>query len=391
MIAAVDLPEGGGETTRLKTLVYALKAAGNQVDILLENTSGNVNEEYLKTKGEINGIPFEYILGDTKPLKGADFFLAKARAIRLFKKRLDALHKAQKIDVIWFNMLAAHTIWPLTTWARQRGIKTIHSYEDERIKGSGIKRRLIYANQWVADNWLSRGADAIVVISYYLKDKYERLTRGKVPVVVIPTIVEADTWFAGPIPENEVPVLLYYGSFYGFDEIELVIDAVGLLKDKGIKTKLWMAGHNRKKPEYMSGLQQYILSKNLGDTVELKGFTPHKEIINYIRKSNILIGLRKDEPWSSTGLSTKLSEYLSTGRPVIATAAGDATRYLTHGENAILMPPGITVTKLAATIEKLVSDKNLQQKLGKAGRETALSHFDIGVVAKVLKGMLLKL
>ena len=388
MIAAVDLPEGGGETTRLKTLVYSLKQAGNKVHILLENTSGNVNESFLKPKGDINGIQFEYILGNTKPLKGTEFFTGKAKAIRLFKKKLNTMHQSQKIDVIWFNMLAAHTIWPLTKWAKKRGIKVVHSYEDERIKGRGLKRRLIYANQWIADKYLTSAADAIVAISYYLKDKYEKLTSRKVPVVIIPTIVEPDKWFAGPPPDNKIPILLYYGSFYGFDEIELIIDAIKVLTENGTPVKLWLAGYNRKKPEYMISLQEYISSNDLDKHIEMKGFTPHDEIIEYIRQSDVLIGLRKDDAWSSTGLSTKLSEYLSTGRPIIATAIGDNTRYLTNGENAILMQPGCSASELSQTIADLISDKSLQNRIGAAGRKTAMEKFEVGVVAGTLREML---
>ncbi|MDQ3073248.1 MAG: glycosyltransferase family 4 protein [Bacteroidota bacterium] len=391
ILAAVDLPEGGGETTRLKTLVNAIKEAGHTVTILLENTSGNVDEKHLSPKGEFNGIPYEYILGDTKPLTGIKFFTSKWKAVSLLKKRLSEMHRKQRVDVVWLNMLAGHTIYPVTGWAKRRGVKIIHSYEDERLKGTGLKRRLIYANQRFADKYLTRVADGVVVISHYLRDKYTALISGKVPVVIIPTVVNAEQWLAAGEPDNKPPVLLYYGSFFGFDEIEKMIDAVKLLNGRGRDVRLHLVGYNRRKPEYMEDIARHVKEAGVSHLVDLKGFTPHDKLKAYIDEANVLIGLRKDDEWSRTGLSTKLSEYLSTGRLVIATAIGDNTHYLEDGKNALLLAPGCSVEELAGVIEKAAEDAGLRSRIGMEGRITALQNFDTGVIIQRINSLLEKI
>ncbi len=390
IIAAVDLPEGGGETTRLKTLAGAIKSAGHKVQILLENTSGNIDDAMLQPRGSFDGVPFRYILGDVKPLTGLRFFTGKYKAVSNLVSEIKQLHSREKVDVIWINQLAFHTIYPLTQLARKLGIKVIHSYEDERIKGNGLKRKLIYYNQLLADKYMSPKADAIVVISHYLKEKYEKLSDGKVPVHIIPTIVNIKNWQVGAEPDNDIPLLLYYGSFYGFDEIELLMDAVKLLKDNGKNVKIYLVGHNRKNPAYMQSLADRANELGLNENVIFKGFTKHDKLREYIAEANVLIGLRKDDEWSRTGLSTKLSEYLSTGRLVICTAIGDNTKYLEDKKSALLMKPGCSARELAETIQLAVDDDILRKQIGNEGFKVAKENFDAEAVKNKINQLLEK-
>ncbi len=388
IIAAVDLPEGGGETTRLKTLASAIKAGGHQVNILLENPSGNIDEANLKVSGETDGIPFRYILGNVHPLKGASFFTGKYKAVKLMLSAIKEMHQQRPVDVIWLNQMAFHTIYPITRLAAKLGIKTVQSYEDDRSKGPGLKRKVIYTNQVAADKYLTSRADGLVVISRHLQQKYTQLSGGNVPVIIIPTVLDTGKWAAGPEKKNNIPTLLYYGAFFGFDEVEKMIEAVGILRKKNVAVQLWLLGYNRRKPEYMEALAAMARQLGLEKQVDFKGFTRHDKLKDYIQESNILIGLRKDDEWSSTGLSTKLSEYLATGRMVICTAIGDNTWYLKDGESAMLMRPGCTATELSVVIETAINDDALRAAIGAAGRQVAISNFDMNVVKENINKLL---
>jgi glycosyltransferase involved in cell wall biosynthesis len=239
----------------------------------------------------------------------------------------------------------------------------------------------------LADKHMSKRANAIVAISYHLKDKFEKYTAHKVPVYIIPTIINAEKWYMDAEPENNIPTLLYYGGFFGFDDIEKMIDAVGILKDKGVIVRLQLIGYNRKKPEYMESLVKRLKTQGLTSEVEMLGFVKHDQLRDYIKNSNILIGLRTDDEWSSSGLSTKLSEYLSTGRAVICSAIGDNVRYLENGKSAVMMRPGTTAQDLANEIERLVTDGERRRKIGEGGRQVALNNFEKNVVKEHINKM----
>jgi glycosyltransferase involved in cell wall biosynthesis len=240
----------------------------------------------------------------------------------------------------------------------------------------------------VADKFLSEKANALVVISYYLKERYTALSGGKVPVAVIPTVLDVNKWDAGPEVSNNIPVLLYYGAFFGFDEIEKMIEAISILKSKAISVKLNLIGHNRRKPQYMDAIAEMIQNLGLTKEVELKGFVKHENLKGFLKEANILIGLRKDDKWSSTGLSTKLSEYLSTGRMVICTAIGDNTKYLKDKESAMLMRPGCSSVELAEVLSAAIADNERRIRIGANGRKVALDNFDFSVAKNDINKLL---
>ncbi|MEH0158394.1 glycosyltransferase family 4 protein [Limibacter armeniacum] len=382
---AADLPEGGGNTTRLKTLVAALRGMGHKVRLLLEHSHGSVSPDMLQLTGDIDGAPFEYIIGTTKKPEGYKFFTKKLSAVFLMRDRIKALHAEEPIDILWFNHSAAHLIYPLSRLAHQLSIKTVHSYEDERVKGSGLKRKLIYANQSFADNRLTKQADHLIVISNYLKEKYAQLTQGKVPITLIPTIIKPEYWDCTNDDNNhDIPLLMYSGGFYGFDEVEEVIKAIRILKDRNLLVNYHMIGYNKRNPAYMESINQLIKSNGLDEQVKMLGFTPFAELKGKLAKANLLIGIRKDDEWSSTGFSTKLSEYLATGRPILCAALGDNTYYLKNGENAFMVQPGAQAQEIADAIQAALTDKERASTIGKKGQEVALAHFSQKVAQKEL-------
>jgi glycosyltransferase involved in cell wall biosynthesis len=67
------------------------------------------------------------------------------------------------------------------------------------------------------------------------------------------------------------------------------------------------------------------------------------------------------------GMSNALLEYMAAGRPIVATAVGAATELIADGIHGLLVPPG-DEEKLAEAIERLLTDRELAQRLGTAAR-----------------------
>ncbi|HEU0300256.1 MAG TPA: glycosyltransferase family 4 protein [Longimicrobium sp.] len=70
-----------------------------------------------------------------------------------------------------------------------------------------------------------------------------------------------------------------------------------------------------------------------------------------------------------------IAEGMACGRAVIATAAGGAAEIVTPGHDALAVQPG-DVEGLAEAIRQLATDPVLRDRLGRAGRDTALRRFD---------------
>jgi glycosyltransferase involved in cell wall biosynthesis len=65
-------------------------------------------------------------------------------------------------------------------------------------------------------------------------------------------------------------------------------------------------------------------------------------------------------------------EAMSTGKAVIASAAGGIGDMVVHGETGLLVPPG-DADALRDAMEKLIADPELRQQMGEAGRERTAS------------------
>ncbi|MFY9610037.1 MAG: glycosyltransferase family 4 protein [Blastocatellia bacterium] len=74
------------------------------------------------------------------------------------------------------------------------------------------------------------------------------------------------------------------------------------------------------------------------------------------------------------GSPTKLFEYMSMARPVVASRLGQIAEIIDDGLNGLLVEPG-DAKALARAIEKLAADGALRLRLGSAARQTVIEHY----------------
>jgi glycosyltransferase involved in cell wall biosynthesis len=80
----------------------------------------------------------------------------------------------------------------------------------------------------------------------------------------------------------------------------------------------------------------------------------------------------------------KVFEYLAAGRPVVASRSGQLREVLTHGHDALLVPPG-DQGALVAALARLRDDPVERARLAQAARRTASRHTWTAVVARSLE------
>jgi glycosyltransferase involved in cell wall biosynthesis len=123
-------------------------------------------------------------------------------------------------------------------------------------------------------------------------------------------------------------------------------------------------------------VDQLIEQYGLGTSAINLGMIPENDVVDLLAASDILAMPKLDDPVNHAGLSTKLGEYLASGRAVIAADVGDVGKYLTHEKDALLLPPGDREA-LEEGLLRLLRDARLREQLGLAGKKAALRHFDI--------------
>jgi len=394
-ITIADLPEGGGNTSRLKTLVHALIQCGHKVTVWNQHSLGLVPESILKSEGQIQGATYDYVLGTPKRGSGFKSISTKLQAVTIIAKRIVESHKNEEIDVLWFNQLSFYDVYPLTLLAKHLDIPTIQSYEDERHElvssnDLSISRRIFAVNSWLGDRYCPNLADGLVVISNYLKEKYTKLSGTPEKVYLLPTIIDCEAWECCPEEDTSVPTILYSGAFSEQDEIENLLDAFAILQANGYKFSVVMLGGNQRNLERMTQIYNKIDELALSCIVNMRGFVPITEVKKQLCESNILINIRRDGVWSRSGLSTKLSEYLASGRMVISSDVGDVSQYVTNGNSALMVSSSATVDEIVHVLSQGIQSIDLRRKIGVAGRDVALDNFDVSVAKKQIQFILNK-
>jgi glycosyltransferase involved in cell wall biosynthesis len=116
--------------------------------------------------------------------------------------------------------------------------------------------------------------------------------------------------------------------------------------------------------------------------VNFKGGVFGKNLRKTILESDILLHVESDDRNSVSltklSISTKIPEYLISGRPILGFGPRDiaSMRYLTDNRIGIVISPSDESTDISNQLEKLFTDTNFRVELGKFAYEFAVKNFD---------------
>jgi glycosyltransferase involved in cell wall biosynthesis len=95
------------------------------------------------------------------------------------------------------------------------------------------------------------------------------------------------------------------------------------------------------------------------------GFVPPAELGPYYERAAIVAAPSRRE-----GYGVVVREAMAYGRPVVASAVGGLADAVDDGVSGLLVPPG-DVPALRAALERLLSDRQLRARFGRAARANA--------------------
>lgn len=122
---------------------------------------------------------------------------------------------------------------------------------------------------------------------------------------------------------------------------------------------------------------ELIEKYSLGAAVRFTGRVSEDDLIAHLRSAELVV-----VPSLFEGFSLPLVEAMACGTPVVATTGGALPEVAgTHGETALLVPPGDSQA-LAAAIGEALDDPALRARLGAAGRTRVVDRFTWTAAAK---------
>lgn len=320
-----------GAERHLAILIDGLRAHGWQSDVLLATPRPQALGE-LTAVLQAAGAGTRIVVTPRDP--SARLLRAIARAFR--DPRYDVVH-SHLVHADWHVGLAGVAL------RHPALVSTKHNHDPFRT-GRAFRT--------VERIWIRR-SDATIAISGSLAEFVERWS-GVRPETVLYGLPAGSP--PGAVPRAAgLRRLLAVGRLERQKGFDLLIEAMGIARDRGAHVVLRIAGEGTQRPE----LEQLIRARGLGDRIELLG--QRTDVPALMREADVLVHPAR---WEGFGLV--LLEAMREGMAIVASATGAIPEVVEDGRTAILVAvddaPG-----LAEAIARVAGDDDVVGDLGAAG------------------------
>ena len=366
-----SLPLHSGYTFRTRAIMKAQQAAG--LDI--RGITGLRHSATGSSPQTADGLTFYRTEGAARGPVG----LREWNEISLLADAIDALCETWQPDILHAHSPALDGMAALRV-ARKRGIPLVYEirafWEDAAVgNGTGRAGSIKYRLTRALENRVVAGADCVMTICHGLRD--DLIARGFQPgrIGIMPNGVDLDL-FGTPAPRDEAlarelglstdaPVIGFIGSFYDYEGIDDLIDAMPLLLADHPDARLLLVGGG----PLADALERQAAASPARDSIRFVGRVPHHEVERYYALTDIMAYPRKASRLTELVTPLKPLEAMAQGKLVAASNVGGHRELMTQGETGTLFPPD-SPRDCAAALSALLSARGEWQAM----RERAAAH-----------------
>ena len=305
-------------------------------------------------------------------LPGADPFAVMGA----IESRLLELAKTLRPDVIHAHSPVLDAV-PAIRVGRKLGIPVVYEirafWEDAAVDhGTTREGSLRYKLTRALETWAVKNADAVTVICEGLRQ--DLAARGIAPdkITVIPNAVDIDKFAVGGRPDPELKmklglgtsrVLGFIGSFYAYEGLDLLLDALPAILKQMPDVKILLVGGGPQE----HALKQQVMMLDVKERVIFTGRVPHADVNRYYDLIDVLVYAR--HPMRLTELVTPLKplEAMAQGRLMVASDVGGHKELIEDGKTGVLFRAG-EADDLAAKVVDLLKNEAGWDAMKRNGR-----------------------
>lgn len=307
----------------------------------------------------IEGFTF---LRTSVPKKSAGLF-AEMRATA---RRVDEAVKEFQPDVIHAHSPVLAGL-PALWIARRRKRPLVYEvralWEDAAVDhGSSSAKGLRYRASRALESYVLRRADHVTTICDGLRQ--EIVGRGVPPesVTVIPNAVDVGRFAidAGRVDVASPPrqpcdrlQIGFIGSFYHYEGLDLLLEAIAQLRQEGICVEAWLVGGG---PED-EALRQQADALGITDSVHFTGRVDNDGVAAYYQQLDALIYPRRSSRLTEMVTPLKPLEAMANGKLVLASDIGGHRELVQHERTGLLFQPN-RVDTLSTLIKEVERDRD---------------------------------
>ncbi len=169
------------------------------------------------------------------------------------------------------------------------------------------------------------------------------------------------------------PVILSFGQLAERKGMPFLVEACRVLQERGCAFECIIIGDGPQRPL----LEQMINDYHLQDKVKLTGSVFQEKILEYLGHTDIsVLPCIVAEDGDRDGVPATLMEAMAMEIPCVSTYVSGIPELIDHEKSGLLVPEKDAVA-MADALQRLLEDKELRLKLGKAGRQKVLAEFNL--------------
>ena len=244
--------------------------------------------------------------------------------------------------------------------------------ETKRLPRRTLTRLGLLYFLWVVRTNL-RSFSSILTYTEEGRNFWEKETEGRLPVSVIPSVVNAKefspeferTW----MPDGTLRIVMN-ARFVPYKRHRDMFDALVLLRARGIRFRLTCVGN------YSAGREEVALqAKSLGlsEWVTFCDSVPHKQVPEILAMHDVLV-----LPSYNEALGLVVPEAMASGMPTITSDTVGANVYVKEGETGYIFTT-FDAQALAACLER-IADPTVLSRMGNIARDHVERHFTADIL-----------
>ena len=278
-------------------------------------------------------------------------------------RRVEELSASFRPDLLHAHSPVLNAL-PTLRVGRQRGIPVVYEvralWEDAAVDhGRTREGSLRYGASRALESFALRQADHVTTICEGLREEIAARGIARDRITVIPNAVDTDEFRSGAAPDAELrrrlglegaTVVGFVGSFYGYEGLDLLLEAAALLVPRLPTLKLLLVGGGFQE----EALKSLAVERGLADRVIFAGRVPHGDVQRYYDLIDVLAYPRHRMRLTDLVTPLKPLEAMAQGRMFVASDVGGHRELVRDGETGFLFPAG-DAAALAGTLETVLA------------------------------------
>lgn len=293
------------------------------------------------------------------------------------EKRLLDVAKEVKPDVLHAHSPSLNGVAALRV-GKKLNIPVVYEirafWEDAAVDhGTTTEGSLRYKITRALETYVVKNAGHVTTICAGLRQ--DLITRGISgnKITLIPNAVHPETFKFDQSANSELiskleledkTILGFIGSFYAYEGLDLVLNALAKIKEQIADVHLLLIGGGPQE----KNLKQQVKDLHLESIVTFTGRVPHSEVQDYYNLMDILVYARHKMRLTDLVTPLKPLEAMAQGKIFIASDVGGHKELIEDGVTGTLFKAD-DIDSLIATINRLIANKDSWQKLKENGRE----------------------